>query len=219
MSIALFVMTLGLVWSNLWNKDPTAYLPYLTAGMILWVFVSSTCAEGCAAYTLNEKLIKQLRISYTLLACVSVWRNITVLIHNLTIYVLVCIYAGLYPTRATLLVIPAFALLAINAVWVVTLLAATCARYRDMQQLVTNILQISLFLTPIFWSPNQLTGRTAQLMELNPLYHLIALVRQPLLGEVPSLSHWLAVIVMAVVGWILTLTVMGKVRHRIVYWL
>jgi ABC-type polysaccharide/polyol phosphate export permease len=218
-SIALFVMTLGLVWSNLWNKDPRTYLPYLTSGMILWVFMSSTCTEGCVAFPTHEKLIKQLRISYTLLACVSVWRNITLLLHNLTIYILVCIYAGLYPTWATLLAIPAFALLSLNAVWVVTLLAAVCARYRDVAQLVGNILQISLFLTPIFWSPEQLTGRTALLMKFNPLYHLIALVRQPLLGEVPSVTHWAVVIGMAIFGWALTICVMGRVRHRIVYWL
>ncbi|HSY26873.1 MAG TPA: ABC transporter permease [Burkholderiaceae bacterium] len=218
-SIALFVTTLGLVWSNLWHKDPKAYLPYLTAGMILWVFILSICTEGCAAFTINEKLIKQLRISYTLLACVSVWRNVTVILHNLTIYILVCVYAGLYPTWATLLVIPAFALLCLNAVWVVALLAAMCARYRDMQQLVANILQISLFLTPIFWAPEQLTGRAAVLMQFNPLYHLIAVVRQPLLGEVPSATHWAAVIGMAICGWTLTIYVMGNVRHRIVYWL
>src|SRR5579871_3537043 len=58
-SIALFVTTLGLVWSNLWNKDPRAYLPYLTAGMILWVFISSTCTEGGLVFTHHEKLIKQ----------------------------------------------------------------------------------------------------------------------------------------------------------------
>ena len=101
-SIALFVTTLGLVWSNLWHKDPKSYLPYLTAGMILWVFILSTCTEGCGAFTINEKLIKQLRISYTLLACVSVWRNVTLFLHNLTIYILVCVYAGLYPTWAAL---------------------------------------------------------------------------------------------------------------------
>jgi ABC-type polysaccharide/polyol phosphate export permease len=218
-SIALFVTTLGLVWSNIWNKDPKVYLPYLTAGMILWVFISTTCIEGCNVFALYEKLIKQLRISYTLLACALVWRNITVIFHNLIIYVLVCIYAGLHPTWATLLVIPAFALLSLNAVWVVVLLAAICARYRDMAQLVASILQISLFLTPIFWSQDQLTGRTAQLMELNPLYHLIAVARQPLLGEVPSSSHWAVVAGMAILGWALTICVVSKLRHRIVYWL
>ena len=88
-----------------------------------------------------------------------------------------------------------------------------------MGQLVTNILQISLFLTPVFWAPEQLTGRAVLLMQFNPLYHLIALVRQPLLGEVPSITHWAAVIGMAIFGWILTIYVMGKLRHRIVYWL
>src|SRR5579863_9321862 len=37
-SLALFVMTLGLVWTNLWHKDPKVYLPFLTSGMLCWVF-------------------------------------------------------------------------------------------------------------------------------------------------------------------------------------
>ena len=30
--LALFVTCLGLVWANLWNRDPKVYLPYLTFG-------------------------------------------------------------------------------------------------------------------------------------------------------------------------------------------
>ena len=66
---------------------------------------------------------------------------------------LVCIYCGTPVTWATLLVIPGFVLLCINLVWIAELLAATCTRYRDIQQLVTNLLQIALFLMPIFWMP------------------------------------------------------------------
>ena len=65
------------------------------------------------------------------------------------------------------------------------LLGAACARFRDIQQLVGTLLQISLFLTPIFWSPDQLSGRTALLAALNPMYHLIAIIREPLLGQAP----------------------------------
>jgi ABC-type polysaccharide/polyol phosphate export permease len=218
-SIALFVTTLGLVWSNLWNKDPKAYLPYLTAGMVCWVFFSSICTEGCAAFWHNDKLIKQLRISYTLLACVSVWRNVTVFLHNISIFILVCIYARLSVAWPTLLVIPGFALLCLNAVWLVALLAAVCARYRDMQQLVTNLLQITLFLTPIFWSTDQLTGRMRTLIEFNPLYHLIAIVRDPMLGRAPEPLHWIVAACLALAGWTAIVLVLTKFRHRIVYWL
>jgi ABC-type polysaccharide/polyol phosphate export permease len=217
--LALFVTTLGLVWANLWNRDPKVYLPYLTSGMLCWVMFSTICMDGCVSFIVSEKLLRQLRISYTLLACANVWRNAVLFFHNLSIYVLVCIYAGLPLTWATLLVIPGFALFCLNAVWITMLLGSLCARFRDIQQLVGTLLQISLFLTPIFWSPDQLSGRTADLARLNPIYHLIAVIREPLLGKVPELSHWLIVIFVTIVGWGLTIQMLTRFRQRIVYWL
>jgi ABC-type polysaccharide/polyol phosphate export permease len=218
-SLALFVGTLGLVWSNLWHKDPKAYLPYLTSGMLCWIFFLAICTEGGNAFCAYEKLIKQLRISYTLLACAIVWRNAIVFFHNLIIYVLVCFYGGVPVTWSTLLVIPGFGLLYLNAVWIVIALGAACARYRDLQQLVGNILQISLFLTPIFWSPDQMTGSAATYVQFNPIYQLVTVVRGPLLGQAPTLVNWLAVLFITIVGWTLAIQLLTKFRHRIVYWL
>ena len=218
-SLAFFVTSLGLVWSNLWHKDPKTFLPYLTSGMLCWVFFLAVCTEGCGSFYGYEKLIKQLRISYTLLGSAVVWRNAIVFFHNLIIYVLVGIYAGISVNWASLLVIPGFALLCLNAVWIVVVLGTICARYRDFQQLVANILQVSLFLTPIFWSPDQLSGHTAFFAQFNPLYHLIAIVREPLLGQAPTLMNWLVVGLITMVGWTVTLQILTKLRHRIVYWL
>jgi lipopolysaccharide transport system permease protein len=218
-SLALFVTTLGLVWSNLWHKAPTTYLPYLTSGMLCWVFFVAVCTEGCASFIAYEGLIKQLRISYTLLACAVVWRNTIVFFHNIIILIVVCIYGGTPVTWSTLLVIPGFALLCLNAAWIVIVLGIACARYRDLQQLVANLLQISLFLTPIFWSPDQLTGSTAFFAQLNPLLQMLTVVRQPLLGMPPTALNWLAVVLMAAVGWTIALLTLTKLRHRVVYWL
>ena len=122
-------------------------------------------------------------------------------------------------TWATLLAVPGLLLLCLNALWIAVFLGAVCARYRDVQQLVGNVLQIALFLTPIFWSADQLTGRASILADYNPLYHLIAIVRDPLMGKAPDTLHWVVVGVGTVLGWALTIHVMGKFRHRIVYWL
>lgn len=217
--LALFVTSLGFVWANLWHRDPRAYLPYLTSGMLCWVMFSSICMDGCVTFIVAEKLLRQLRISYTLLACANVWRTAVLFFHNLSIFVLVCIYAGVWPDWAMLLVIPGFALFCLNAVWITMLLGSLCARFRDVQQLCGTLLQISLFLTPIFWSPDQLTGRTAMLVQFNPMYHLIAVVRDPMQGKAPELTHWLVVVLIAVCGWTLIFQMLTKFRPRIVYWL
>jgi ABC-type polysaccharide/polyol phosphate export permease len=218
-SLAVFVTVLGLVWSNLFHQNTKTYLPYLTSGMLCWALFSAICTEGCASFVGQETLIKQLRISFTLLACATLWRNVIVFFHNMLIYVIIGFYGGVPISWGTLLVIPGFALLCLNSLWIAVLFGAVCARYRDILQLVSNLLQISLFLTPIFWSPDQLTGRTALLADLNPLYHLITIVREPLLGRSPELLTWIVVVIGTFAGWVLTIYVMSKFRHRIVYWL
>ena len=70
--------------------------------------------------------------------------------HNLSIYVLVCLYGGVGVTWATLLVIPGFALFFLNLLWITMLLATVCARYRDIQQSGRHLLQITLFLDSNF---------------------------------------------------------------------
>jgi ABC-type polysaccharide/polyol phosphate export permease len=219
LSLAIFVAVLGIVWSRLWNQDPKVYLPYLTSGMLTWVMFSSFCTEGSATFFAAEGLIKQLRVSYTLLAISVVWRNLIVFVHNLAIYVLICFYAGVPASWALLLIVPGLAVICLNGVWIVLFLGMACARFRDLQQLVTSILQVSMFITPIFWAPDQLKGRAAVLVDYNPLFHIVDIVRAPLLGKAPATWTWVVVAAMTVVGWGGTLYFFSRFRRRIPYWL
>jgi ABC-type polysaccharide/polyol phosphate export permease len=218
-SLAIFVVTLGLVWANLWHMDPRAYLPFLTSGMLCWTLFSTICIEGCVGIVGYEALIKQLRISYTLLACAIVWRNVLVFLHNLSIYAVVCLYAGVSITWAMLLAVPGLLMICLNGLWICILLGAVCARYRDMQQLVISLLQIAMFVTPILWSVDQLKGRASTIAAYNPLYHVIAIVRDPMMGRIPGFLDWFVVGLITIFGWVLTVYVMSKFRHRVAYWL
>jgi ABC-type polysaccharide/polyol phosphate export permease len=218
-SLGVFVAVLGLVWSNLWHMDPKLYLPYLTSGMLSWVLFSAICTEACSAIIASQNLLKQLRISYTMLACATVWRNLIVFAHNIIIFVLICIYARVVVSWATLLVLPGLFLLSLNGLWIALFLGAVCARYRDIVQLVASLLQIALFVTPILWDPSQLTGRASMLADYNPLYHMVEIVRDPLLGRAPAPTHWIVVAIITIIGWTVTVQMLSKFRHRIVYWL
>ena len=55
--------------------------------------------------------------------------------------------------------------------------------------------------------------------DFNPLFHIIAIVRDPLLGKAPDPVQWVVVLAITVVGWTLLIRIMTKFRHRIVYWL
>jgi ABC-type polysaccharide/polyol phosphate export permease len=219
LSLGIFVVALGILWSELWKQNPKTYLPFLCSGMLVWTMLSSIINEGAAAFVSAEGLIKQLRFPYTLLSCSVVWRNVLTFFHNLVIFGLVCIYAHVPLTWATLLAVPALVLIFVNGIWIVTLVGLLCSRFRDIQQVIISILTVSMFVTPIFWSPDQLGPRFRRFVDYNVLYHYVDILRSPLLGQAPSVYSWKVVIAGTLLGWVLTLYLYSRFRRRIPYWL
>ncbi|MGH3437917.1 MAG: ABC transporter permease, partial [Sciscionella sp.] len=114
---------------------------------------------------------------------------------------------------AYLLAIPGFLLVALNAAWVSLFLGIISTRFRDFPQLIASLVQLLFYLTPIVWPVDQvlnaggrrasLSGFVRPLLDLNPFYHLIQVVRGPLTGGGVSAVNWIAVGLLTVVGWAL----------------
>jgi len=219
LSLGIFIMALGFVWANLWNQDPKVYLPYLSSGFVVWVFVAAIINEGCSTFIAAESIIKQLRFPYSIFSFTVVWRNLIVFFHNLVIYFFVCIYANVSITWYTLLAIPALIVIFVNGVWVATVLGLLCSRFRDIQQVIASILQISMFVTPILWSAEQLGERFNIIVDFNILYHYLDILRSPLLGRPPSSLSWAVTLSGTVIGWVLMIFLYSRFRKRIPYWL
>ena len=221
-SLAVFVCTMGLVFATLWKIDPKEYLPYLASGMMTWVLLTSFLTEGCTVFIAAEGLIKQQRINHTMLLCAMVWRNLITFAHNLAVYIPIYIYGGLPLTANVLLVVPGIFFLCLNGLWIALVLGMLCARYRDIQQVVATLIQISMFVTPIFWSPAQLAEHSRVqflFVDYNMLYHYVEIVRSPLLGQLPSANSWLMVVLATILGWALAIFLFSRFRRRIAYWL
>jgi ABC-type polysaccharide/polyol phosphate export permease len=208
------------VGAGLWQLDPFVYVPYLTAGMLVWAMISTSLTEACSIFIANASLFRNSRCDFSILAYALVWRNLLVFLHHLSAYALAVL--ALVPHLlgpATLLLLPGVLLLALNGVWITLLLGMACLRFRDVQQIVTSMVQIAMIITPILWPMDQLRGTTRLVfVHLNPLHHCIEVIRAPLLGNAPTPGTYIAVGAMAVVGWIATYFVFKRFRERIPYW-
>jgi homopolymeric O-antigen transport system permease protein len=219
LSLGIFIGVLGFVWAGLWRQDPKTYLPFLCAGMLAWNLVQANISDGCLVFVGGEAFIKQQPFAYSMLAWSIVWRNLIIFAHNVCIFVVIALYAGVPITPASLLVVPGLILSSLNGVWLATVLGVVCARYRDVQQLVGSLLQISMFVTPIFFTADQLGPGFARFVDYNVLYHLVDIVRSPLLGRAPSAWSWGVATATLVLGWALTLWFYSRFRRRVPYWL
>jgi len=219
-SMGVLIGALGLIFGTLFAMPMKEFLPFLTIGLILWTLITTVLNEGCTGFTAAEAMIKQISLPLFTHILRVIWRNLIICAHNLAIFPLVLLVFWL-PLRATaFLSIMGLLLLMINLSWMALLLGVFCTRYRDVPQIISNLLQVSFYMTPIIWKPELLQKREHLIfIAVNPFYHLMEVVRAPLLGTLPSTLNWLVCIVLALVGWSFTLAFYGRFRSRIAYWL
>jgi lipopolysaccharide transport system permease protein len=212
------VAVLGGLYSTLLRQKISDYLPYLGMGLVTWGYIAAVVNEGCATFIGSAYLIKQLRMPLSIHVCRVVWRNFVIFLHSLPVIIIALFWFGHYPKLEFLLLIPGLLILALQGLWIGIVLGLLCARYRDVVPIVANLLQITFFFTPVMWSPEILKGR-AWVAELNPLYHLIQIIRAPVLGTAIELRSWVWSIGLLLVGLAAAQYLMSRCRDRVAYWL
>jgi lipopolysaccharide transport system permease protein len=217
-SMAFMIGGLGAVYGVIFKIPLATYLPFLAAGLITWEFVSRCINEGCLAFLQLEGLIKQIRLPMTIHVASTIWKNAIVLVHNAVVYIVVALIFEVNPGWEVLWIFPGFLLLFLNLTWIILLLAILCTRFRDVPQLVQAAVNIIFFVTPVFWSPTLMPDR-AILVQANVFYHMIDVIRSPLLGISPDPASWIFLIATLIIGWGSTFLLFTKFRRRITYWL
>lgn len=233
------VTGLGILYSQLFKQDAQYFLPYLTTGFILWQFILGCVTEGSETFIANEGVMKHLPAPLTVYVLRTLWRQCLMLAHNAIIYVIIVVIFFSYlnpqyrmsPTSPkmpginveALLAIPGFFLVVVNAAWVVLLFGITSTRFRDIPQLINSLIQLAFYMTPIVWSPD-LLGETGKglskfVVQFNPLYHFVNVVRAPLIGQSIEPLNWIVVACFGIVGWSVALLVMRNYRARVPYWI
>jgi lipopolysaccharide transport system permease protein len=222
LSTATLVGALGFVNAVLWNISISTYLPYFCAGYISWLLFQTIIIESCSSIIASEAIVKVVRVPYSVFVFRVLTRNIIVFGHNLTIFILVALIFGVSVSANTLMLPIGLALAVINYAWVGLLLAVVCARFRDVIQLVTNMTTILFFVTPVFWQPSQLDAAPLAryiLADANFAFHIVDVIRAPLLGQMPEMLSLIYLGTSAVVGFLLTSLLLRPFYNRIAYWL
>ena len=217
-SLGLFVLGLSMTYGAIFNQPLTEYIPYVAVGMIVWTLISAILTEGCTTFINAEASIKQMPAPVCIHVMRVVWRALIMFGHNFIIYVLVMLAFQTSPGWTALLAIPALLLVLANGIGFGLTLGTLSARFRDIPPLMGNIIQMLFFVTPILFRPEALGSRTI-IADANPLYHLIEILRQPLLGVAPTPTDWTVAIALTLANLGFAYFVYARLRWRIPYWL
>lgn len=219
-SMAVQVLTVGLVFGLIFKTDIATYLPFITASTLLWTLMATTINEGSLAFVTGEALIKHLALPKYVHVVRVAWKNVLTFAHNFVLVPIIFLAFQKGIGINTLLFIPNFIIVLLNLLWIVALLAIVSTRFRDLPPIVASVLTVVFYLTPVIWFPELIGNNQLAhfLLGLNPFYHFLQLLRLPLLNEVPTLENYIAVIAMLVLGWTVTKMIYAKYGRMVAFW-
>lgn len=218
LSMGFLIAGMSVLYASLMNLELKAYVPWLACGIVVWGLITSTLTEGCDAFIGGGPIIRQSATPIFTFVLRTLTRNLMVFGHNVVIVAVVAVIFGFWKDIRPFEVLLGLAAVLANLSWIVALIALASARFRDVPQIVASILQIALFLTPVFWHTEQLTGRPA-ILWLNPFYYLLEVIRAPLVGGATNTDAWAVVVLMALLGWLVMFPLFAAHRRRVVHYL
>jgi lipopolysaccharide transport system permease protein len=218
LSMGLMIGGMGPLYASLFGTTLSKFFPHLALGIIFWTFFSSMVSDSCNAFINSANYLKQGYFPISLFVWRSMSRNLIQFGHQIVLYIPVAIWAGISLKSSALLVVPAFVVLLINAHALGLLLGLICTRFRDVAQIVTSVMQMAMFLTPVFWLPESLPDRAKYIL-WNPMAQMLELLRAPLMGNVAPMYNWFGIMGWTVFCVAAAAVLFSKYRRRVVYWL
>lgn len=185
---------LSIVFSRIFKSDITTYAPYILSGMIVWEFVTATAVGGSLAFVQADAYIKQCTHPLAIYTLRTTLTNLIVL--ALASVSLIGWVLFVMPQNfgwSWLAALSIFPLVAMIAWPLATLLAYIGARFRDVPHALGLVFQALWFVSPIYFEAKTFRGGNLHgLVDYNPIYHLLEIVRAPLLhGQWPTAQNYI----------------------------
>lgn len=187
------------------------FVLWLSCGIVPWFYFSEVVSSGTICLIEYNYLVQKVVFNISALPVVKAVSGLFVHIFFVLFALIMTICYGYTPNAYTLQVIYYSFALMIFTVGFVYLTSALTVFFRDLKQIVTILLQVWIWATPIMWNYDAIAGRMPRvvqiILKLNPLFYVCQGYRDALIFKVgfwenieTTIIFWIISILMFVVG-------------------
>jgi lipopolysaccharide transport system permease protein len=169
------------------GKFPTK-LPYplfVLSGMVPWNLFARVISESSNSLLGGQNLIKKVYFPRLILLIAPTITAVVDLLISFVIISALLIWYRIWPGWPLLAAPLLILIMMLTALSVAVWTTALGVVYRDVRQLLPFIIQAWFFLSPIFYPPSVLSGRSHLLFNLNPMVGVLQGFRWSLCGDAP----------------------------------
>jgi lipopolysaccharide transport system permease protein len=215
-------LLLAVVFSKLFHVDIITYAPYIFSGIITWDYISSSLTGGSLAFVQADAYIKQCKHPLLIYTLRIVLGNMAVLmLASTTLWVWSALVLPQNVNWSWIAIFSFFPLILLMIWPLASLLAYLGVRFRDIPYAMGLILQACWFISPVYFEATMFRkGGLNGLVDYNPIYHLLQIIRAPILSGVwPTLSDYLFCLGTALVCFIGVMIIGRKVESKVIFYL
>lgn len=214
----LMMSVTAVVFSAIFKMDLKTYAVFLFSGVLafnLFATIMTQCGQSLIG---NEQLIKKIYIPKILFPLAVA---ITLLIDNLLMFLslfIIILAIGGKISLPLLGLLPAYVLLFIFSLGLGLIMSIVSVYFRDLLHIMAIFMQALVFLSPVYFKPDSLSGKVQWAIEMNPLTQFIDLFRAPIYSATfPAYSSILQAVIYTFLSFSIGIWFFGKYESRIAF--
>ena len=201
--LLVYTFVFSVVLPGFRGVDLEPYALFLFCGLLPWTWFSSALLESSNSLIAGGNLIKKVLFPAEILPIVSVLSNMFHFFFALPILALYLVFYARPVQFTELIWFPVVVLVqCLLTLGCALALSALTVHFRDLRDLLGNLLTLWFFATPIIYPMTMLPAGGKVFMDLNPFAHL-AISYQELLFYDGPFGHWRWLLALAVASMVL----------------
>ena len=179
----LLLLTYGLVFTYMLpvarsaRADP--YSLFLFCGILPWTWFNASLLESAGVLIAGGNLIKKVLFPAEVLPVVTVLANLVQFLLGLPVLLVFLAVAGRLAPSALLLGAPLLVQLVLT-LGLALLVSALTVHFRDIQNILSHVLHLWFFATPVLYLYDETPPALKQVLRLNPMTHVVFSYQQML---------------------------------------
>jgi len=213
----LFMLVYIIVFSVYMRINVNNYALFLFCGLLPWIWFSQSLLNAASSIVNGGALIKKVVFPIEILPIVSVITNLVNFLLGLPILFL---FIYIFKIKLGYFIIFLPILIIIQALMTIGLslvLSAINVHLRDVEQILTNLLNLFFFLTPILYPISTIPERYRGIILLNPMALLMISYQDILFnGKAPDWRYLLILIIISILIFIYGYIIFDRFKDSLI---
>lgn len=149
------------------------YVLFLTAGLVPWFYFSEALNNGTNALLEYNYLVKKVVFKISVLPIIKIIAATFIHIFFAAVLLIIAACYGYFPTIYTIQLIYYSICLFVLVLGMCYTTCAVMVFFKDIGQIISILLQIGMWATPILWDIGSLSSTAEMLVKINPLVYIV----------------------------------------------